>query len=60
MNIIMPKWKKDQKEFAVSVTYHEKRGCQCYLPKPMMEMLGNPSRIKFIVKNKRIEIEAGE
>jgi hypothetical protein len=56
----MPKWKKDQKEFAVSVTYHEQRGCQCYLPKPMMEILGNPSRIKFIVKNKRIEIEADD
>jgi hypothetical protein len=56
----MPKWKKDQKEFAVSVTYHEQRGSQCYLPKPILEILGNPKRIKFIVKNKRIEVEAGD
>jgi hypothetical protein len=56
----MPKWKKDQKEFAVSVTYHEHRGSQCYLPKPILEILGNPKRIKFIVKSKRIEVEAVE
>jgi hypothetical protein len=54
---IMTKWKKDQKEFVVSVTYHDRRGCQCYLPKPMTEIMGKPSRIRFIV---RIEIEAGE
>ena len=56
----MPKWKKGQTEFAVSVTYHEQRGSQCYLPKPILEILGNAKRIKFIVKSKRIEIEAGE
>ena len=56
----MPKWKKDQKEFTVSVTYHEQRGSQCYLPKPILEILGNPKRIKFIVKSKRIEVEAVE
>jgi hypothetical protein len=56
----MPKWKKDQKAFAVSVTYHITRGSQCYLPKPILEILGNPKRIKFIVKNKRIEVEAVE
>ena len=56
----LPKWKKDQKEFGVSVTYHEHRGSQFYLPKPILEILGNPKRIKFIVKNKRIEVEAVE
>lgn len=54
----MPKWKKDQKEFVVSVTYHEQRGCQCYLPKPILKILDNPERIKFVVIGKRIEIEA--
>jgi hypothetical protein len=55
-----PKWKKEQKEFAVSVTYHEQRGSQCYIPKPIMKILGNPKKIKFSIKNKRIEIEAEE
>lgn len=57
----MPKWKRDQKEFSVSVTYHEHRGCQAYLPKPIIEMLGNPKSIKFIVKdNKKIELKTGD
>jgi hypothetical protein len=43
----------------VSVTYHEHRGCQPYLPKPIIEMLGNPTKIKFIVKdNNKTEIES--
>jgi hypothetical protein len=57
----MPKWRKDEKEFKVSVTYHEHRGCQTYLPKPIIEMLGNPESIKFIVKkNSKIEVESGD
>jgi hypothetical protein len=57
----MPKWKKDQKEFKVSVTYHEHRGCQAYLPKPIIEMLGTPRSIKFIVKdNKKVEVRSGD
>jgi hypothetical protein len=29
-------------------------------PKPILEILGNPKRIKFIVKSKAIEIEGGD
>jgi hypothetical protein len=54
----MPKWQKDAKEFAVSVTYHETRGYQCYIPRPLMEHLGKPHAVKFIIKGSRIEIEA--
>jgi len=54
----LPKWKKGQTEFLVSVTYHEHRGCQAYLPKPVMELLGNPSKIRFVVHNKKIELKA--
>jgi hypothetical protein len=31
----MPRWKKNEKEFKVSVTYHENRGYQTYVPKPI-------------------------
>jgi hypothetical protein len=37
--LFMPKWKRDQKEFAVSVTYHEQKGSQCYLPKPILKIV---------------------
>ncbi|MGI0037821.1 MAG: hypothetical protein ACRD99_05635 [Nitrososphaera sp.] len=55
----MPKWKKDATEFEISVTSHELRGFQAYLPKPIMEMLGVPKTVKFMVKGKRVELEAG-
>jgi hypothetical protein len=57
----MPRWRKDEKEFKVSLTFHEHRGCQTYLPKPILELLGNPKSIKFIVKNnKKIEVKRGD
>jgi hypothetical protein len=57
----MPKWQKDQTEFKVGVSYHEHRGYQSYIPKPIMEMLGNPQNIKFTVKDKKkVEVESGD
>jgi hypothetical protein len=56
----LPKWKKDATEFEVSVTRHEHRGYQTYLPKPIMKRLGEPKTIKFLVKGKHIELEAGQ
>jgi uncharacterized protein YcgL (UPF0745 family) len=46
----MPKWKKDTKEFEVGVNYVEKRGYSSSIPKPIIEILGNPQTIKFIVQ----------
>lgn len=56
----MPKWKKDATEFEVGVNYHEVRGAQSSIPKPVIDALGHPDKIKFIVKNKRVEIEPCE
>ena len=57
----MPKWKKDQKEFKVSVTYHEHRGYQAYLPRPIMELLGTPKSIRFVLKdNRKVEVRSGD
>ena len=53
----MPKWKKDAKEFVVSVSHHETRGDQTYLPKPVMETLGKPDSIKFTIHGKKVEIQ---
>jgi hypothetical protein len=45
----------------LGVTYNEHRGCQEYLPKPMIEMLGNPNSINLITNdNKKIELGAGD
>lgn len=54
----MPKWKKDETEFPVTVSRHETRGFQAYIPKPIMDILDNPEAIKFIVKGKKVEVKA--
>ena len=56
----MPKWKKDATEFPVSINYVEKRGYQSSIPKPVIDILGRPSAIKFIVKGKKIEIVSAD
>ena len=55
----MTRWKKDAKEFEVTVNFEEKRGYQSYIPKPIMLLLGNPNSLKYMVRGKRIEISAG-
>jgi hypothetical protein len=58
----MPTWKKDAKEFEVGVNYVETRGYSSSIPKPIMNLLDNPKRIKFVIKddNKTIEVKSGE
>lgn len=55
----MPKWKEGETEFTVRVTYNPKRGYQSSLPKPVMEMLGEPDHITFVLKCRgKIEVKS--
>jgi hypothetical protein len=55
----MPKWKKDAKEFEVGVNYSDGRGYSSAIPKPIIDLLDNPKRIRFIVKeNNVVELES--
>ncbi len=55
----MPKWAKDAKEFSVNVHYSEEKGSQVRVPKPILEHLGNPDKIKFTIKtSKKVEVES--
>jgi hypothetical protein len=56
----VPKWKKGETEFTVSVNHNEVRGYQSSIPKPVIEILGEPSVITFVVKGKKVELKAGE
>jgi hypothetical protein len=55
----MPKWKKDATEFKVGVNYNEIRGAQSSIPKPIVDVLGHPDIIKFVIRGKKVELEAG-
>ena len=52
----MPKWKKDAKEFTVGVNFNENRGYQSSIPKPVMNALGDPEQVKFVIKGDKIRI----
>ena len=54
--VILPKWKENAKEFTVSVNYNEIRGYQSSVPKPIMELLGDPEKVTFVVNGDNIKI----
>jgi hypothetical protein len=57
----MPKWKKDTDHFTVSVNHNKVRGYQSSIPKPVMEVLGNPEKITFLIRSKKkVEVIAGD
>ena len=55
----MTRWKKGETEFPVRVSFngHTK---SCRIPKPVLESLGIPARIKFVLANGQVRVEAGE
>ncbi len=52
----MTRWKKDETEFTVSLNLDESRGAICIVPKPIVEKLGNPKKIKFVIRGKGIMV----
>ena len=57
----MPKWKKDAKEFEVSINYVDKRGYSSSIPRPVIEILGSPETIKFIIQgDKSVIVKSGK
>ena len=53
---VLPKWKEDAKEFTVSVNYNEMRGYQSSIPRPIMDLLGDPEKITFVVSGANIKL----
>ena len=56
---VMPKWRKDAKEFTVGVNYNEARGYQTSIPRPVAEILGKPKAITYIVKGGKVMVQTG-
>jgi hypothetical protein len=54
--LLVPKWKKEATEFTVSINYHPTRGYQSSIPLPVMEKLGKPDKLTFVIKGSKIEI----
>ena len=56
----MTRWKKDAKEFTVRLNDDTTGSQICRIPKPIVDLLGKPEGVKFLVKGKYIVIVAGE
>lgn len=52
----MPKWKEGAREFTVVVNFHETRGYQLNVPRPVMELLDRPERLTFVIRRQRVEV----
>ena len=50
----LTRWKKDAKEFPVSLSFDGTNSMTCRIPKPILELLGEPDGIKFIIKGANI------
>ena len=55
---LMAKWKKGLKEFVVSPTYDERRGCHVVIPKPIIEMLNKPEKFVFKISGSKVSVIA--
>ena len=52
----MPKWKKDENDFTVSVNRDNRDSYICRLPKPLVERLVLNGKIRFRVFKSRVEV----
>jgi len=55
----LTRWKKDEKEFGVKLTNDRSGSIICRVPKPIVELLGEPEGIKFVIAGKKVVVEAG-
>ncbi len=52
----MPKWSKDATEFEVNVHYNKEKGTQIRIPKPILEKMHNPDKVKFVINGRIVRI----
>ena len=55
----MSRWKKGAREFEMNVNHNGLGSHLCRIPKPIMELMGYPETVKFVIKGKKISFIAG-
>ncbi len=60
----MTRWAKNTKEFNVSLSKSTNadgsKSLICRVPKPIVDFLGDPDKLKFIIKRKYIVVSEGD
>jgi len=54
----MTRWKKNETEFPVSLSFDGTNSKRCRIPKPIIEFLGDPEKLKFVIRGKGIIVTA--
>ena len=52
----MPKWKKDETDFIVSVCRDKDGTAMCRLPKPVADRLDLEKQVRFRILRSRVEV----
>ena len=56
----MTRWKKDETEFPVSLSFDGTNSKRCRIPKPIIDFLGNPEGLKFVINGRKIQVIADD
>ena len=55
------RWAKGTTDFTVGVTHNRQNNTRySYIPKPVMELLGYPPRLTFLIRDGRVLIEGAD
>ena len=52
----MARWRKDETEFEVGVYYNEEKGSSIKIPKPILEKMDHPDKLKFIINGRNVTV----
>ena len=53
---VLTRWKKDETEFHVALSFDGTSSKRCRIPKPIIDMLGDPNTLKFVVRGNTITV----
>ena len=55
------RWAKGTTDFTVGVTHNRQNNTRySYIPKPVMELLGYPPRLTFLIRDGRVMVEGAD
>ena len=53
---ILTRWKKGETEFHVALSFDGASSKRCRIPKPIIDMLGDPNTLKFVIRDNAITV----
>jgi hypothetical protein len=56
----LTRWKKDETTFHVALSFDGTNSKRCRIPKPIIDFLGDPESLKFVIHGKKIQVITGD